>query len=54
MKSAQQCLCNSGKKVDILDRCGTTKRSYFGVAVLPFLIKVENDVSTSCQNSTIH
>ena len=53
MKLAQQCLYNSGIKVDILDACGAMKCSYFGIAVLPFFIKIEKAVSTSCQNSTL-
>ena len=53
MKSAQQCLYNSGIKVDILDTCGAMICSYFGIVFLRFFIKIENTVYTSCQNSPL-
>ena len=53
IKSAQNCLYNSGMKVDILDTCGAMICSYFEIAFLLFFRKIENAVYTSCQNSTL-
>ena len=40
-------------KVDVLDTCGAMICSYFGVAFLLFLMKIEDTVYTSFQNSTL-
>ena len=53
MKSAQHCLYNSGIKVHIVNTCGSMIRSYFGIAFLLSLIKIENAIYTPCQNSTL-
>ena len=53
MKSAQHCPYNSGIKVDTLDTCGAMICSYFKIAFLLFFRKIENNVYTSCKNSTL-
>ena len=53
MKSAQHCLYKSGIMVDILDTCGAMICSYFGIAFLLFLIRIENNVYRSCQNNAL-
>ena len=40
-------------KVDVLNKCGPMTCLYFGIAFLIFVIKIENAVYTSFQNSTL-
>ena len=51
MKSAQHCTILV--KVDVLDTCGAMICSYCGIAFPLFIIKIENTVYTSFQNSTL-
>ena len=44
-------ICTTLVKVDILDTCGAMICLYFGITFLPFLMKIENTVYTSFQNS---
>ena len=53
MKSAQNCLCNSGIKVDILDTCGAMICLYFGIAFLLFFLRIGNAVYIYCRNSAL-
>ena len=46
MKSAQHCTI----LVDVLDTCGAMIWSYFGIALLPFFVNIENAVYTFFQN----
>ena len=49
MKSAQ----HGTILVDVLDTCGAMTWSYFGIALLPFFVNIENAVYTFFQNSTL-
>ena len=40
-------------KVDVLNKCGPMTCLYFGIAFMIFVIKIENAVYTSFQNSTL-
>ena len=51
MKSAQH--CKSLVKVDVLNTCGAMICSCFRIAFLLFLMKIENTVYSSFQNSTL-
>ena len=51
MKSAQH--CQSLVKVDVLNTCGAMICSCFRIAFLLFLMKIENTVYSSFQNSTL-
>ena len=46
-------VCTILVKVDVFDTCGPMICSYFGIAFLLFLMKIENTVFTSSQNSTL-
>ena len=44
---------NTTVLVDVLDACGAMIWSYFGIALLPFFVNIENAVYTFFQNSTL-
>ena len=46
-------VCTILVKVDVLDTCGAMICSYFGIKFLLFIMKIENHVYTSFQNSTL-
>ena len=46
-------VCTILIKVDVLDTCGAIICSYFGITFLQFFMKIDNNVYTSFQNSTL-